>query len=106
VSFQGQEGVVVAHAAAVVADSNERAPTDCEFDVDTFGSGIHSVFHQLFDDGRRTFNNFACGDSIDDMVRKYFDSHHRGRITRILDQEGERGCRGEGEKDPRSFTVT
>ena len=76
-ALEGQESVVVGHAAAVVGDANQRASTDGQFNLDPGGAGVQGVFNQFLDDGGWALDHLAGGDSIDDMVRKDFDSHYR-----------------------------
>ena len=58
--------VVARHAAAVVAHANRLAATVLDLDVDRGGSRVERVLDQLFDDGRRTLDDFTRRDLIGD----------------------------------------
>ncbi len=51
VALEGEEGVVLDHAVAVVGDADELAATGFDLDADAGGCGVEGVFEELFDDG-------------------------------------------------------
>ena len=54
--------------AAVVRDADKRSASIFDFYGDGIGAGVDRVFHKLFDDGSRAFDNLACGDFINSIL--------------------------------------
>ena len=75
-AFETKQRVVAAHAEAVVGHANKAASARANFDGDFLHIGIEGIFNQLLDDARRTFNHFAGGDLIGDLIGKKLDSVH------------------------------
>jgi len=75
-SFKGQQGVVGAHAAAVVADLDQVLAAILNSHRDLCGSGINGVFHQFFHHRGRPFDNFARGDLVAYVISQNMDSFH------------------------------
>ena len=42
-------------------------------------TGVEAVLEQLLDDGRRSFDDFAGGDLVDQVTRKLLNGHETGR---------------------------
>ena len=63
------------HAATVIADTDEAAPTVAQRHLDAGGAGIDGVFHQLLHRRGRPLHHFAGGDAIDDRGRQHANRH-------------------------------
>jgi len=77
VALEGQQSVVAAHAASVVAHADELAPARLDLDADAGGPGVERVLQQLLDHRGRTLHHFAGGDLVGDLVGEYADASHR-----------------------------
>ncbi len=49
VTFEGEEGIVRVHAAAIVRHPHQTASAGNELDLDAAGIGVETVLHQLLD---------------------------------------------------------
>ena len=89
VAFEGEEGVVLDHAVAIVGDADELAAAGFDFDADAGGAGVERVFQELFDDGCGAFDDLAGGDLVRHEVREDADAAHgvivRGRLRGMSD---------------------
>ncbi len=70
-----QRQLVAIHADAVVADDDEALPAFLQRDVDAGRAGIDRVLDQLFERGRRTLDDLAGGDAIDERFRQKANRH-------------------------------
>ena len=82
VALEGEEGVVVDHAVAVVGDADELAAAGFDLDADAGGAGVERVFEELFDDGGGAFDDFAGGDLVRHEVGEDADAAHEA-IVRV-----------------------
>ena len=76
VALEGEEGVVLDHAVAVVGDADEFAAAGFDLDADAGGAGVERVFEEFFDDGGGAFDDFAGGDLVRHEVREDADAAH------------------------------
>ena len=76
VALEGEQGVVVDHAVAVVGDADELAAAGFDLDADAGGSGVEGVFEELFDDGGGALDDFAGGDLVGHEVGEDADAAH------------------------------
>jgi len=76
VALQTKQGIVAAHADAIVRDTDKTSSASLDFDGDAIGLSIESIFNQFLDDTRRPFNDFARRDLIGDMIGKQADAIH------------------------------
>ena len=67
VAFERQSDVARVHPAPVVDDLNPVDPATRQNHRNPRGSGIYGVLDKLFQRCRRTFDNLASGDAIDQM---------------------------------------
>ena len=56
-----------AHAAAVVADADEREAAGRRHHLDLAGAGVERVLDQLLDHARRPLDHLAGGDAVDGL---------------------------------------
>lgn len=70
VALEGGKGVGTGHAGAVVGDFDEGAAALEDGKVDMGGAGVKGVFEEFLDDGGRTFNDFAGGYLVGDVIGK------------------------------------
>ena len=68
VACQRQRQVGLVHATTVVADADQFAAAVLQFDLDVAGTGIETVFQNLFQCRSRTFHHFAGGDLVDQVI--------------------------------------
>ena len=73
VALQGQLGIPAAHAAAVVADTDEPGAALFDLDVNAAGPGVQGVFDQLLHDGPRPLDDLAGRDLVDQVLWKALD---------------------------------
>src|SRR5260370_42490200 len=91
VALEGEEGVVLDHAVAVVGDADELAASGFDFDADAGGAGVERVFEELFDDGGGALDDFAGGDLVRREVGEDADAAHEGvvRVGTAWDSRGD-----------------
>ena len=76
VSFQGQQGVIMAHAHTVVGNPDQCFPALFDLHGDPPAFGIQPIFHQLFDNRGGSFHHLPCGDFIGEDFGKDLDLGH------------------------------
>jgi hypothetical protein len=83
------------NANAVVTDTDQLRPAPLHIDVDAPGAGIETVLDQFLNHGRRSFDDLAGGDLIDELGRQCADGRHRPDGTRngVSSQGGARAER-------------
>ena len=77
VALEAEDGVVRAHAAAVVDDLDERAAGIRDDHVHLTRAGIQGVLHQFLHDGGRPLDDLARRDHVRDVPRQYPQFHYR-----------------------------
>ena len=99
-AFEAEQGVVAAHAEAVVGDADEATPAGTDFNGDFFGVRIEGVFDELLDDARGALHDFASGDLVGDLFGKELDAVHRrakretwGAICKVRGWAEAKDCR-------------
>ena len=70
VALHRQSEVGGGHAAAIVADGDERATAVLDRDLDPPGAGVDRVLDQLLDHRGRAFDHLARGDAVDGGLRQ------------------------------------
>mgnify|MGYP007106197413 CR=1 FL=1 len=80
VAFDGEEGVVAVHAAAVVGDAEEFLAAVDGFDFDVGGPGVDGVFDEFLEGGGGALDDFAGRDLVDHMVGEDADRRGRGHV--------------------------
>src|SRR5450432_2223980 len=75
-TFEREQRVVAAHAETVVGDAHEAASAAADLDDDFPGVGIEGIFDELFHDAGGSFDHFAGGDLVGDLLGKKFDAVH------------------------------
>jgi hypothetical protein len=76
VTFEGEEGVVAGHAAAVVGNTDEAAAAGFDFDADAGGASVERILQQFLDDGGGAVDDLAGGDLVGDLVGENMDASH------------------------------
>ena len=83
VPFEAEQGVVAAHAQAVVDHAHEAAPAGLDFHRDARGLRIERVLDEFLHDAGRPLNHLAGGDLIGDLFGQQADAVHcGGRVAR------------------------
>lgn len=77
-TFEREEGVIAAHPESIVGDADEAASTGPDFDGDAGGLGVEGILDEFLDDGSGSFNDFAGGDLIGDVIWEETDAVHDG----------------------------
>ena len=62
--------------AAVVRDTDPFDAALFQAHLHGFGTRVHRVFNEFFNDRRRAFNNFARGDLADELIRQCVNMAH------------------------------
>ncbi len=85
--------VLRTHAAAIVADPDQRRAAGGGDDLDPSGARIDGVFDELLDDAGRPLDHFAGGDAVDHVFGKAADGHRldssRGKFDGFAPAEKE-----------------
>ena len=63
------------NAATIVADADQAHPAFFQINVDTPRTGIQRVFNQFFDHRRRTLDDFAGGNLVDEDFGELTNIH-------------------------------
>ena len=75
-TLEGHARIGLAHPLAVIDDLQAGATGIHGNDVDAMGTGIHSVLHQLFDNGGGALDDFASCYLVGDGIRKKMNGVH------------------------------
>src|SRR5580658_9894282 len=75
-ALEGQQRVVVIHAAAVVDHADQALAARFRFNANRTRAGVQSVFKQFFHHGGGPLDHFSCRNFIGDGFRKYADTAH------------------------------
>ena len=75
-SFKGQNGIRLGHAASVVAEADIAEAAVANDDIDACGTSVQGVFRQLFDDGSWAFHNFAGCYLVGNIFTQYANVAH------------------------------
>ena len=70
VAFQAEQGVVPAHAQAVIGHADEAAAAGVDFHGQARGTGVEGILDQFLDDAGGPFHHFARGDLVGDLLRQ------------------------------------
>jgi len=62
-------------AATIIADADQADPAFFQINVDTLRAGIQRVFNQFLDHRGGAFNDFACGNLVDEDFGELTDIH-------------------------------
>ena len=65
---QGQGQIVRSHTAAIILDPDQGFAAIRDVNFDPARARINGVFNELFDRGRRAFDNFARRDTVDRAI--------------------------------------
>ena len=64
VPLEAEQGVVAAHAQAIVRHADEAASAGLDFDGEAARAGVEGIFDEFLDDAGRTLDHFARGDLV------------------------------------------
>ena len=81
VTLEGEHGVVMQHAAAVVGDADEAPSSACDLDAQMSRTGVDGVLEQLLDDRGRTLHDLSGRDFIRNIVGEDADAAHLRILT-------------------------
>ena len=76
VALEAHEGIITAHAVAIINDADAAAPTGFRLRGNLGGPRVQCVFHQLLDHAGRALDHFACGNLVGDLFREELDAVH------------------------------
>ena len=76
VTFEAEEGVVFAHADAVIGDTNEAPAAGLDFNCDGSRLRINRVFDELLYDAGGALDHFARGDLVRHVLGQQADAIH------------------------------
>jgi hypothetical protein len=96
VTFEGEQGIVWVHTAAIVGHPDQAASAGDELDHDAAGIGVEAVLHQLLEHRGGTLDHLTRGDAVDQGVGKNSNSRHEGHHTRT----GQRSRGAGGQRRP------
>jgi hypothetical protein len=78
VAFEAEQGIVAAHAQAVVGDPDQAAAPGLDFGGDGGSLGIERILDQFLDHAGGAFDDFAGGDLVGDLFGQKPDAIHAG----------------------------
>ena len=81
VALEGEHGVVVQHAAAVVDDLDELLAARLDVDADAMGAGIERVLQQLLHHRCRALHDLAGSDLVGDIFGENVDAAHGSVVS-------------------------
>ena len=67
-STNGKGEILRRHAGTIVNDTDQRLSAACGRDLDALRTGVDRVLDQFLDDTRRTLDDFAGGNLVDERV--------------------------------------
>lgn len=73
-----QQHVFRVDTFAIVDDANQVHTAIDNFQIDAGGECIDAVFEQFLDDAGRSFDDFASGNSVDNVSIELLDAGHSG----------------------------
>jgi len=76
VTLQGKQRIVVAHADAIVGNTNQGSPPVLDIDHHAGALGVDCILQQFLDNGSRPFDHLAGGDLVGKDLGKNFYSGH------------------------------
>ena len=68
--------ILSGHAAAIVSDPHKGYAAVFDLHGDLFRPGVYRVFHQLFDDRRRTLYHLTGGNHVRQRRRQLMNDSH------------------------------
>ena len=80
-ALEGEHGVVMPHATAVVDDAYQFPAATFDFDTNAGCARIQRIFKKFFDDRSWTLDNLAGSNLVSDVVGEYANAAHRGQRT-------------------------
>ncbi len=69
-ALEGEKGVVLVHAAAVVDNADQALAAAFDLDEDIGGAGIDGILHQFLHHRRRPFDHLAGGNLVAQILRE------------------------------------
>ena len=75
-ALEGEQGVIVGHAAAVVGDPDQALAARLDGHFNTPGARVNRVLDQLLHHRRRPLHHFAGGDFVGDGFGKDVNDRH------------------------------
>ena len=67
-TFESENRIVAHHAFAVVGDFQQASTAGFDLNRDVGGAGVDRILDEFLGDRSRTFNDFAGGDLIGDVI--------------------------------------
>ncbi len=78
VAFEAEQGVIAAHAEAVVRDADQASAASLDFHGDARGAGVEGILDEFLNHAGGAFDHFASGDLVGDLFRQEANAVHRG----------------------------
>jgi hypothetical protein len=88
-ALQAEQGVIAAHAVAIVRHPDERAPAGTDLDRDAMGVGIEGILDEFLHDRGRALDDLAGGDLVGDVVGEESDTVHVGDKVSVRKRAGQ-----------------
>ncbi len=83
VAFQTEKGILAIHAAAVVPHGHLTRAAPLKLDPDAPGSGVETVFHQLFYEGGWALDDLSSRDLAGYFIGEYANFSHRNYFAAV-----------------------
>ena len=80
-AFEAEQGIVAAHAAAVIGHPDERPPTGTDLDDNACGSGIERILNQFLDHTGRALDDLTGRNLVGNLLWKQVNPIHPQRLS-------------------------
>ena len=80
-AFETEQGIVLAHADAVVSHADEAASAGLDLDRDPARLRVQGVFDQFLDHAGGPLDHFAGSDLVGDLFGEEPDAVHAGKLS-------------------------
>src|SRR5258708_20058624 len=80
-SLQAKQRIVAIHSKPIIHHAHQTGAASSNRDFNSGGSGIETIFDQLFDYRSRAFHDLTRGHLGGNLIRKQSDSPHRPEST-------------------------
>jgi hypothetical protein len=91
VPFEGQQGVVAHHAAAVISDLDKLFAAGFDLNLDSGRTGVERILQQLLHYRRRPLYHLAGGNLVGNLFGKDVNAAHIVETVASFADDGEEG---------------
>ena len=92
VTFEAEQGVIAAHAEAVIGHAHEAPAAGLHFDGEAARAGVEGVLNEFLDHAGRALDHFAGGDLVGDVLGEQANAVHVETRENFRRREAEKQC--------------